>query len=219
MVIDTIEPALLLLLFADKLPCLVFFLFYSHQAWKPRGTAQLFFSPLDFFKPDLKGISSFWGFYHLWKPTVKAVGLWVALFSSALFTWPVDNDWRGQPSLRCTLSNRRDKWGVEGPTPDLLAPDWRWCFWAGSVAEAAGWASALGGDWHYLWPCWPRCRIEWPVPVCLPAWAPHTMSITSITNMVPYPSPSTGCPSSQEEATVSPHTFHFIDRVAQTQWV
>lgn len=121
-----------------------------------------------------------------------------------VFTWPVDNDWYGHRSLRCTLSNGWDKWGVEGPMLGLLAPSWRWCCWAGSVVEgAAGWALALGGDWCYLWPCWLLCRTDLPAPVCLPAWAPHTMSITSITSMVPFPSPSTGCPSSREEATVS----------------
>lgn len=55
MIIDSIEPALFL--FADKLPCLGFFLllFLSHRAWKPGGTAQLFFfSPLVFWSPTWK---------------------------------------------------------------------------------------------------------------------------------------------------------------------
>lgn len=40
---------------------------------------------------------------------------------------------------------------------------------------------------------------------CLPVWAPHIMSTTSTTSMGLYPLPSTGCLSSQEGATVSPH--------------
>lgn len=40
---------------------------------------------------------------------------------------------------------------------------------------------------------------------CLRVWALHTMSTTSITSTGLYPSPSTGCPSSQEGATVSPY--------------
>lgn len=71
MIIDAIEPALLL--FADKLPCFGFFFFFFIERESQEELPNCFFSPFGFLKPYLKGISSFWGFYRLfgsllWKP-------------------------------------------------------------------------------------------------------------------------------------------------------